>query len=161
MFQRQQFARQVARRVAMQHQSKRLGHSHAPDTSYDPAINAKFMLPPVPKDGIYRRRRIDLDAHGPWHRHADTYIIDSHDLVTWFDRNGPTNLTPHQILKRFFVIGFALISPALMTGTYFQPLYFGHFYQGISDRSKFHPPHPVASLVSHPHAQPRTLVTEY
>eukprot|EP00461_Guttulinopsis_vulgaris_P000166 UN00166 len=160
MFARTAFAQATLRRVA----ARKFGSHAGPDTSYDPMLNSKFMLPPIPKDGIHRRKRIDLDAHGPWARNADTYIIDGNDLMTWFDRNAPNWIQPGQIPKQFLINGGIAFIPTILYCAVW-PLW-PQYHYGISaevaaasDKNALFQPLP--ELISHPNAQPRQLVTRF
>ena len=129
-------------------------HHHGPqlDTAYDPALNAKFNLAPIPKDGIFRRTRFDQNVE-TWSRDADIFYYDPGEMVTIFDRNGPRSLTPQEGLKHLFIaiscvafVGFGI--PKIM------------YPNGLPFSLPKHPGF-IPELVSLPHAKAPDAVVEY
>jgi len=129
-------------------------HHHGPaiDTSYTP-VNDKFNLPPIPKDGVYRRPRVDGNAYGPWQTDADAFIKDPTDMVPWFDRNGPTSISPYKAVAQFLLFG----------GGIFATHAFCNFVFGDDAAPDFtgrRHPGPIPELMSAPHSPARQLVVE-
>lgn len=98
-----------------------------------------------------------MNAYGPWSRNADVYMRDPTDLVPFFDRNGPLNITPQTGAVHFAMFFSGLLS------IYMAP----RFILGEDASPNFTPgnatthPGPLPQLVSTPNANPRKLVAEF
>lgn len=156
MFNRSAFATQLmrqARQQATRHFGSH-GHGGAPkDTAYVQEYYARFKLPPIPKDGVYRRPRVDGNAHGPWQTNADGYMNDVTDMVPWFDRNSGASVSPMKAAKHCL----------MFAGTLFGLHSFGTFVIGDEnspDISGSTHPGAIHQLISSPHMSARQLVVE-
>lgn len=141
---------------AMSDHSHGHGHGHHahPDTSYDPALNAKFNLPPVPKDGVFRRRAQQQNIEGEaWSRDADFFFGDATEMVPITDRNGPRSLTPQQGLAR--TLGAITLTGVVAYGI--------PSLIGPAGGPNIHPTHPgpLPELLSIPNVHARQVVVEY